>query len=375
MAIPSYCMNPPSPATLSTANGSPHLYVAESTWFSSLVSSMRPKPSVANNRGALFPYTQIYPHDANAIVSLLDLNPSRPGEDDDHHDDNGLQHNQPTPPFEIFEAGTGMGSLTLHIARAMHAANPPIPSPLRRMLCEARFKPQDDTEETATNTKPPRRLDLSPEDQSIFDDYSASRRAILHTLDRNDKHARAAYKLVRNFRRAHYLPSVDFHVGSVDEYLSSRLEKSGGRPFLSRAILDLPSAHENAEHVVQALHSNGLLILFNPSISQIADFQSWSTETDQPLRLEKVIELHVTSATEGAVHDGGGGRNWDVKTVVPKAHQDGSGAGKPVQVMRPKVGERIAGGGFVAVLRRWPVASVSNQDSIPPEIPDETVSQ
>lgn len=295
--------------------------------------------------------SQIYPNDASTIVSLLDLNPSRPGEDD--QDDE-------SPPFEIFEAGTGMGSLTLHIARALHAANPTFPAPLRQTLISSPFKPH--YEFTTSRGC----LEVSPEQQSALDAYASSRRAVLHTLDRNTKHARAAYKLVRNFRRAQYLPSVDFHVGSVDEYISRRLEQTGGQPFLSRAILDLPSAHENAERVIEALHPNGLLILFKPSISQIADFQAWSTETKQPVRMEKVIELYSTTTSDGGVHDSSGGRHWDVKTVIPRAQQGEGGDGKPVQVMRPRVGERVAGGGFVAVLRRWPVSDMPVQ-----EVPEE----
>ncbi|KAM6509132.1 hypothetical protein FSOLCH5_012120 [Fusarium solani] len=77
--------------------------------------------------------TPIYPHDANIIVSLLDLNISRPGEEEYDTD-------QTPPPFEIFEAGTGMGSLTLHLARALHAGNPTVPPSLRNALCGARYK-------------------------------------------------------------------------------------------------------------------------------------------------------------------------------------------------------------------------------------------
>ncbi|KIE00776.1 tRNA (adenine-N(1)-)-methyltransferase, partial [Metarhizium majus ARSEF 297] len=280
--------------------------------------------------------TPIYPHDANTIVALLDLNPSRPGEDEDEEN---------APPFEIFEAGTGMGSLTLHIARAIHAANPPLPPKLRRAICEARFRPKSNPSLT--------RVDLEPAAEHALDEYRASRRAILHTLDQKPKHTHAAYRLVRNFRRAQYLSSVDFHIGSVGEYLSGRLVESRGEPFLHRAILDLPSAHENAQRVIESLLPNGILILFKPSISQIADFQKWSAETRQPVRLEKVLELPVSTTSDG-VHDAGGGRHWDVKTVMPKASASQGGDGKVVQVMRPKVGDRIAGGGFVAVLRRWP---------------------
>ncbi|GAB0135224.1 hypothetical protein EsDP_00003570 [Epichloe bromicola] len=291
--------------------------------------------------------TPIYPHDANTIVSLLDLNPSRPGEED--HDDH---QGHGTPVFEIFEAGTGMGSLTLHIARAIHAANPPLPPSLRHDICEAKFRPESNPSLT--------RADLNPDAEEALDLYRASRRAVLHTLDQKPKHTHAAYRLIRNFRRAQYLPSIDFHIGSIDEYLSERLAKSGGQPFLSRAILDLPSAHENAERVIEALLPNSILILFKPSISQIGDFQKWSTENRQPVRLEKVLELPVSTTSDG-VHDAGGGRHWDVKTVLPRASQDGDG--KLVQVMRPKVGERIAGGGFVAILRRWPTSEQDVMDS------------
>ncbi|KAK2603812.1 hypothetical protein QQS21_004014 [Conoideocrella luteorostrata] len=291
--------------------------------------------------------TPIYPHDANTIVSLLDLNPSRPGEDE-YASDEVVDR-----PFEVFEAGTGMGSLSLHIARAIHAANPPLPPSLRRDICEAKFRPKSNPSLT--------RVDLQPEAEEALDQYRASRRAILHTLDQKPKHTHAAYKLIRNFKRAQYLPSIDFHVGSVDEYLSARLTQSNEQPFLSRAILDLPSAHDNAEQVIKSLLPNGILILFKPSISQIGDFQKWSAETRQPVRLEKVLELPVSTTSDG-VHDAGGGRHWDVKTVIPKGSQGGEG--KAVQVMRPKVGERIAGGGFVAVLRRWPVESgLAEQDA------------
>ncbi|KAM0558212.1 hypothetical protein ACHAPJ_004896 [Fusarium lateritium] len=283
--------------------------------------------------------TPIYPHDANTIVSLLDLNVSRPGEEE--HD---LDPDQPPPPFEIFEAGTGMGSLTLHLARALHAGNPAVPPSLRNTLCSARYKADEFG------------LDLSPEDQAAFDSYRASRRAILHTLDRNHKHSRAAHKLVRYFRRSLYFPAVDFHIGSIDEYISSRLAQTDNKPFLSHAILDLPSAHDHAAQVIQALHPNGLLAIFTPSISQIADFQAWAIRSRQPIRHERVIELAVSTTADGT-RDTGGGKEWDVKTVIPKDQPDSA----PVQIMRPKVGDRIAGGGFIAVMRRWPIDQMPSQ--------------
>ena len=238
-----------------------------------------------------------------------------------------------------------MGSLTLHLARAMHAANPAVPPGLRKALIEAPYK----TESFG--------LELSVEDQAAYDTYLSSRRAILHTLDRNPKHSRAAHKLIRGFRRSLYFSNIDFHVGSINEYITNRLEETSQAPFLSHAILDLPAADEHADLVIKALHPNAQLIIFNPSISQIADFQAWAVKTKQPIRLERVIELPVSTTADG-VKENGGGKEWDVKTVIPRNDE---GEGKMVQVMRPKVGDRVAGGGFVAVMRRWPIQPMNDQ--------------
>ncbi|RGP79481.1 tRNA adenine-N 1--methyltransferase [Fusarium longipes] len=299
--------------------------------------------------------TPIYPHHASFIVSLLDLNLSQPSEEDYNP-----ETNEPLPPFEIFEAGTGMGSLTLHLARALNAANPAVPSMLRDALCTARFSSDDYS------------LELSDEVQAAYDSYRFNRRAVLHTLDQNAKHSRAANKLVRQFRRSLYYPTVDFHVGSISDYITPRLAETDNQPFLSHAILDLPSIEDYASPVIQALHPNGLLVIFSPSISQIARFQAWVSATKQPVRQERVIELEVSTTADGVL-DTGGGKEWDVKTVIPRADPQGI----PVQVMRPKVGDRLSGGGFVGVFRRWPddrtLSQVETVDEVDASESEETL--
>ena len=301
----------------------------------------------------------------------MDLHPEHPGEVEDEHD---------AEPFEVFEAGTGAGSLTLHIARALHAANPSLHPQVRKALPSVKVKtpktrpdtatvdstpseeqPSDDSSSSSGAVEPSPsvpeelisvnigNLDFPEELQPHVSSYLSSRRAILHTLDRKPQHSRSALNLVRRFRRAMYFPTIDFHAGSIAEYILPRLAARDQRPFLSRAVLDLPGPEEYAEPVVRALRPNGLLVVFSPSISQIASFHAWSVKSGQPLRLDRVAELPVSTSAEQGVHDCEGGRPWNLKTVVPK---NSGGDGELVQVMRPRVGDRIAGGGFVAVLRR-----------------------
>lgn len=305
--------------------------------------------------------TKIYPADAETIVSLLDLHVTRPGEADEEDD----------APFEVFEAGTGMCSLSLHIARALHAANPPVPASLRAALRSAPL---------ARNvaTSPGGVLNLTPKQAEQLSAYRASRRAILHTLDHNGGRTRAAYKLVRGFRGAQYLADMEFHVGAVNEYVESRLAASGGAPVFSRAVLDLPAAQQHAQPLIRALHPDSLLVIFAPSISQIAEFQMWAMEGRMPVQLEKVLELPTTTGAD-AVRDGGsGGKHWDVRIIRPKpAPVEAKGEGgepaavvepDPVLVLRPKVGGRVAGGGFVAVFRKWPSEAAGAEETEDAEV-------
>ncbi|PVH84736.1 hypothetical protein DL98DRAFT_558164 [Cadophora sp. DSE1049] len=276
--------------------------------------------------------TPIYSQDASLIVSLLDLHPTPPRPNDTNED-----------RLEIFEAGTGHGALTLHLARAIHAANPPAPIPV----------PIEPTE--VNNTQLEQNL-------AIDKTWREARRAVIHTLDINAAHSQHAAQVVKNFRKGLYFPNVDFHTGTIEEYISRRMAEPED-PFLDHAILDLPSTHEYFEIVSKAMKTNGTLIGFCPSITQINSCVLLTKQKNLPLFLEKVIEIG------GAV----GGREWDVRLVTPRALKNESGEKKPAvdavgevedrkvsetsnnrgeMVCRPKVGGRVSGGGFVGLWRR-----------------------
>lgn len=293
--------------------------------------------------------TPIYPADANLIVSLLDLHPEvydveRAGEE----------------KLEILEAGTGHGSLTLHLSRAIHAGNPPTPKAV----------PEEEAE--AADAK--------------IAEWKELRQAVLHTIEIAPQYSAHARQTIAAYRHGQYLNNIDFHVGSVSEWVAETLSSRNNEPFLSHAFLDLPNADTHIDNVVKAVKVDGTVIVFNPSITQINECALKIKQEGIPLELDRVIEL--------GVNGGSGGREWDVRPVKPRAQKpqvlaapvvsesedaeissdeksrdaeqeqadsvpspDASPAqtpdeGKWAMVCRPKVGERVVGGGFLGVFRK-----------------------
>ncbi|KAL6705901.1 hypothetical protein ACN47E_006361 [Coniothyrium glycines] len=275
--------------------------------------------------------TPIYPSDANLIVSLLDI-----------HVDTPVHAPRPQdPPLEILEAGTGHGALTLHLSRAIHAANPPL------------------TLQDAT-----------------LDSWKGTRRAIIHTLDISAQHSQFAQKVVARFRRGIYARNVDYHVGDISEWIVQERSKRGmDHAFLSHVFLDLPNADKHLANVAPALHPNGTLAVFNPSITQIAECVDTIRAHKMPYILDRVVELGA-----GTI------REWDVRQVKPRATlrkaaaQEASGDtiehqsdvvdndqrvreealskdstiedDKWAMICRPKAGQQVIGGGFLGLWRR-----------------------
>ena len=270
-------------------------------------------------------------------MSLLDLHPDVP-------DPNRPREEK----LEIFEAGTGHGALTLNLSRAIHVANtaaPPIPA----KECPIEEAEVWEVQKEAYNT------------------WRNNRNAIIHTLDISGEYQAHAQKVVKNFRSGMYFPHVDFHVSTINDYLTSRLKETNGAPFLDHAILDLPSTHSYLEIISKALKPDGTLITFCPSITQINQCVLLAKEEGMPLFLERVLEVGAGV--------GVGGREWDVRPVKPRAVLKAQEAAKAAEeeatsamdntteslpakdegwelVCRPKVGIRVAGGGFLGLWKK-----------------------
>ncbi|GAM41805.1 hypothetical protein TCE0_042f15214 [Talaromyces pinophilus] len=328
--------------------------------------------------------TPIYGADASLIVSLLDIHAVPPT--------NGNEDQ--TATLEILEAGTGHGSLTLHLARAIQPANtnpPPIPQKSQvRILEERPVRPYEEGVEQQRSGGDTTEDQNSAIIQKDWDEWRSQRRAVIHTVDVSPKFSTHAEQVVRGFRRGIYAGNVDFHVGAVEDWIKDQLQRrrssspkrqfssagSATEPFLSYAILDMPSAHKRIPHVVPALRRDGLLVVFMPSITQIGECVQLIQKERLPFVMERVVELGMGIS---------GGRLWDVRMAVKKSRADPSSWIKEgrddaeqstteeadsvesgststvseqestqdnVLVCRPKVGSKIVGGGFVGIWRR-----------------------
>jgi len=279
---------------------------------------------------------------------------------DIHVEPPSSSENEVTPPLEILEAGTGHGALTLHLARAINAANPPPPS--------------------TSNTQ-------------AYEEWRKKRQAIIHTLDVVPDHSNHAKKVVEGFRNGMYAGAVDFHVGDLGQFIDSECQRRqvSGRMF-HHILLDLPGVHEYIVKAAQALRADGTLIVFCPSITQIAQCVEVIRKLKLRLSYDQVVEL-------GAGY--GAGKQWDVRLVPARKNttpalksrkgQESVAAAKKVRqtttdpshagisgflrrlfgaktsepsvsaepaeeevyytVCRPSVGHKVVGGGFVGVWR------------------------
>lgn len=278
-------------------------------------------------------------------MRLLDLHPPYPGE-----------------KLEILEAGTGHGSLTLHLAQAIHNSNPP----LRLDPSTESAATQDGNENQYTGN------------HNELTQWKATRGAVIHTLDISAKHSEHARNIIKNFRNGIYFGDIDFHIGDLPNFFDSY--HSDRKQFLSHVILDMPSAEERLALASRHLKVDGKLLVFNPSVTQITECVRRVSQEAIPLQLERVIELAGSFS---------GGREWDVriaKIKSPKKEglnttEDSTPSTKSASILsrfssifsqiwlgksniahtveknwavvcRPKAGDRIPVGGFIGLWRR-----------------------
>lgn len=304
--------------------------------------------------------TPIYSTYASTIVSLLDLHTNPPFTVE--------AEEQNAERLEILEAGTGHGSLTLHLARAIAAGNAPQPATaLPRGRQSSKLQASLTSEDAECSTDPE------------WLAWLQSRGAIVHTVEKVSKNSLDAEKLIRGFRQGLYWPHIDFYAGDVDAWIDEQLamREAHNTGFLSHVILDMPGVEQMVPKAAAAMREDAKLVVFCPSITQIAECQKLIKEENVPLVLEKTMELGEGISS---------GRIWDVRIVTPRraqvakdhnaaqATEDAAASDVDVSdelaeadlvaestpartedtkvVCRPKVGELTFGGGFLGLWRK-----------------------
>lgn len=197
--------------------------------------------------------------------------------------------------MEILEAGTGHGGLTLHLARAIHAAN--------ALRSNTNSSSRVDVGQLASRLekfaqncqRPGPEDDLSEQSRYSYEPSSDDRQAVIHTLDLSWKHSKHAEQIVKGFRRGLYANDIVFHVGDVSTWIDEQITNRGLGPdekaFLSHIVLDMPSPSLHVEKAASALMTNGSLLTFNPSITQIISMVKMVKQLSLPLILSNVLEL------------------------------------------------------------------------------------
>lgn len=111
-----------------------------------------------------------------------------------------------------------------------------------------------------------------------------------------------------------YSNDIEFHLGDVSEWIDQQTNNRGldkkDPSFLSHILLDMPNADQHIEKAASALHVNGSLLAFDPSIMQIMAIVEIVKRRYLPLRLDRVVELGSNMT---------GGRGLDVRAVKPRA--------------------------------------------------------
>ncbi|KAI9681468.1 MAG: hypothetical protein M1817_002752 [Caeruleum heppii] len=334
---------------------------------------------------------KIYPSDANLITSVLDIHPPLPPPySPTSAAPEATEDPVSSTPIRVLEAGTGHGSLTLYLARAVAACNtaPPFVPPLHWDLPP--HKPNSST----TSEIP---VASEEAQRQRFSDWLDTRTAHLHTIEVNSAVSALARRNIHAFHRGTYYPHITFHTSPLDAFLASSLSAHSQNAFLTHAVLDLPDSHLHLEQLSKALHPDAVLVVFTPSISQVMKAVEVVRRTKVGLVLDSVMELS----------SGKGGREWDVRatqtrakqrakmerqrtaagtlpeSTASKAERDTSDAEEAAvssseqpdspareeddyeMVCRPKVGMRVVGGGFLSVWRR----TRDDDDQAPSEMP------
>ncbi|KAF7721404.1 hypothetical protein EC973_004710 [Apophysomyces ossiformis] len=159
-------------------------------------------------KGGIIAHEQVIDKPVRSIIQLLDIEPGH----------------------RILEAGTGNGSLTLYLARAVAGGK-------------------------------------------------------VHTFDIREAHSRTAQKHVQRYARGRYASTVDFHLGPVAETLPTVIDQS---EYFDGIVLDMPDPSEEIPRLISYLQNDRFLVCYLPNMTQVLDLAKQIKTL--PLAMEDCLE-------------------------------------------------------------------------------------
>ena len=219
--------------------------------------------------------------------------------------------------MEILEAGTGNGSLTLYLARAIHGANSALRSEnLAEITTTHAINPGLDDQTPKSAYAPEYPLSISQASNtnstsslSAVDIQKSERQAIIHSVELAPHVSNFGRKHVSGFMQGMYSGNVDFHIANLTTWIEQQVSARTaaglppGNPFISHAILDLPGAHDHLEVVASVIHTDGTVLVFTTHITQLLSCLELSRKLRLPLVLQRAIEIGPGVT---------GGRDWEL---------------------------------------------------------------
>jgi tRNA (adenine57-N1/adenine58-N1)-methyltransferase len=142
----------------------------------------------------------------------------------------------------VLEAGTGNGSLTLYLARAVAGQG---------------------------SAGDPGRVD---------------------TFDIRENHRRQAERNVCNFARGTYTATVRFHDGSLSTLVA---DETASECSYDGAVLDMPAPHHELETVAKYLKNDRFLVCYLPNITQVVDLLRYIKINQLPFAMEDCVDVII----------------------------------------------------------------------------------
>jgi tRNA (adenine57-N1/adenine58-N1)-methyltransferase len=167
---------------------------------------------------------------------------------------------------KVLEAGTGNGSLTLYLARAISGS------------------------------------------KRVDDPYAKDQQGRIDTFDIRESHSRQAEINVTGFARGDYRNSVKFYIGKLSETLPTVLSDRTVGDYYDGAILDMPEPHHELETVVKYLKNDRFLVCYLPNITQVVDLLRHIKSNNVPLALDECVDVQM--------------QEWEVRGTIIRSSND-----------------------------------------------------